>query len=254
MIGNENNWSPLEEADLPANVIRELNEHYPDLSIVRSWILDRFALQNSENNADVSEQIPKQQIIDWLQFQYENCEIPLFLRKWPRLQSLIFMDYSNKISGIAQRHCHICRSSEPISPDFISFCFPVRVRGISHQAARSKTLTSLTKAMEERLNGHTIFRGMSLRFCLALTFVLNKSRRDRDLDNMTKTMMDAIARVLKFNDAAVHHVDVVKLIFPDAEEYIYARLASSSLNAHNDVIGAYFNHSWAGQAPLDVDL
>jgi Holliday junction resolvase RusA-like endonuclease len=128
----------------------------------------------------------------------------------------------------------------------------LRVRGISHQSASSETLRDLTREVKNRLLGRNVSANSALRFCLALTFVVNKSRKDRDLDNMAKATQDAVSRALNFDDARIVHLDVVKLSFSDAEECVYLRLATSSLNTHNDVVGAYFNHSFGGQQPLQV--
>ena len=81
---------------------------------------------------------------------------------------------------------------------------------------------------------------------MALTFVL-KHERDkrwpRDVDNMAKAVMDAFSRAVGFDDKFVHHLDIIKLIFPAAEEYVYIRIAPSALNEHADVVASTFHQS-----------
>lgn len=72
------------------------------------------------------------------------------------------------------------------------------------------------------------------------------------MDNMSKAILDAFSRAVGFNDRFVHHLDVVKLIFPITEEYIYIRVAPSALNEHSDVVASTFHHSWAGMQKIEL--
>jgi Endodeoxyribonuclease RusA len=83
-----------------------------------------------------------------------------------------------------------------------------------------------------------------------LTYVLNKERNERDLDNMTKALVDAFARAVKVDDRNIHHLDALKIIANSAEEYVYIRVAPSYLQDVSTVMVPTFKASWAGQEPL----
>ena len=72
-------------------------------------------------------------------------------------------------------------------------------------------------------------------YCMSLTFVLNRAHRERDIDNMSKALIDATSRAMGFDDKHIHHLDAVKLMSPDVEEYVRIRLARSFVNVHDDV-------------------
>ena len=74
------------------------------------------------------------------------------------------------------------------------------------------------------------------KFCVALTFVLNESSRDKDCDNMAKGLMDSFCASVGIDDGRVQHLDIIKLSFPDCEDHVSLRIAPSRLNSHGDVI------------------
>jgi Holliday junction resolvase RusA-like endonuclease len=160
------------------------------------------------------------------------------MRKYPRLQTVINIDLSSKINFLRQRNCQICNPKNAQQPAFPIFHFVLRIRGRSRQSITSGEFRAYQLAIRQHLNKHQNSFKEFPNYCLSLTFILKKSLRDKDIDNMSKTMMDAVSRALGFNDVKVSHLDAIKLRLHEAEECVYLRLGPSYLdsNTHDDVL------------------
>ena len=95
--------------------------------------------------------------------------------------------------------------------------------------------------------------GATGQLCVAITFLLSDSGRDKDLDNMVKALQDGVARAIGFDDRHIHHLDVIKVIHPASEEFVIIRIAPSALNEHDNVSLLVENLSWAGAEPLRIE-
>ena len=246
-------WRPLEEADAPPNVIAELRAEHPNVQVLRDWILAMYAEQRGL--ALRGPTAPPDQSLElaaWMAFQAMESDFNVILRRWPRPDYLLFATNNEKISTLAQRHCRICHGSRPVSDRFPKYNIPIRIPPISRQASKASTFKAFQAAIKHRIAKRDFDLKSTDRFCMKLTFVLDLLRRDKDLDNMTKALQDAFARALGFDDVHIQHLDVAKLRFPSAEEFVYVGLSRSFLNEHENVLAPVFNHTWAGQEVLNL--
>lgn len=241
------NWRALLAEDVPTIVAAEFNAECPDTEILRDWVVASYRSQADDSVTDGVADLSR-----WLTFQEEQSQISLEYRKWPRLENVLFGTYSGKTIRLAQRHCSMCDGGHPIDEQFPQSILPIRITPISRQAVSSIDWGAFQKAVKTRIDPGSHGLKTNQPICLSLTFVLSLGKRDRDLDNLTKAMQDAIARALEINDSVVHHLDVAKLLYENAEEYIYVRTAPSFLNSHRNVIATTFNQSWAGQSRLEL--
>jgi Holliday junction resolvase RusA-like endonuclease len=241
------NWRPLCPGDVPADIAAEFLAECPNAEVLRSWVIASYELQSGEVGVDGVADLAR-----WLVFQEEQSEFSFVYRKWPRLENVLFGTFSDKTIRLAQRHCTICDGGHPIDEQFPQLVLPIRITPLSRQAASTVDWTAIQTAVKSRVDTgrHGLTKNQPI--CLSLTFVLSSANRDRDLDNLTKAMQDAIARALEINDRFVHHLDVAKLVYADAEEYVYVRTSPSFLNTHRNVIAKTFNQSWAGQSRLEL--
>ncbi len=241
------NWRALRTKDMPNNIAAEFNAECPDAEILRDWVIAEYRSQANRTEVDGVADLAR-----WLVFQEEHSEFSLSYRKWPRLENVLFGTFSAKTNSLAQRHCLVCNGGHPMDEQFPQSVLPIRITPMSRQAASSIDWRAFQKAIRARIEpgSHGLTKHHPI--CLSLTFVLSSAKRDRDLDNLTKAMQDAIARALEINDSIVHHLDVAKLIYEDAEEFVFVRTTPSFLNSHRNVIAKTFNQSWAGQSRLEL--
>ena len=241
-----------------AEVCAEMSKERPDVPRLRRWMLGNYAAQSGiqiqpEDPLDAT----SAQFIGlakWLAFQELNDGVGILMRRWPRLQHILHADYSTKISAVSQRHCSICHGGRPMGDLLPISRYVVRITPISRQASRSKpgAFGAFQAAFAERFSKRPVNIGKTGQICMALTFVLNERKQDKDVDNMSKAILDAFSRAAGFDDGSIHHLDVVKLVFPDAEECIYIRVAPSALNEHSDVTAPAFHHSWSGMERIEL--
>jgi len=245
-------WTPIARTDA---VQAAMNKEHPDVPWLRRWMLDNYAAQNGAQ-IRVEDATPSQltNLAHWLAFQEVNDGTGTLRRRWRRLDHVLYSDYSAKVSAISQRHCFICSGGRPIDDLFPRGRYTVRITPISRQASKSKPgmFKAFQAAFEKRFSARPVDIGKTGRVCIALTFVLSAKKRDKDVDNMSKAILDAFSRAVGFDDKFVHHLDVMKLIFPITEEYVYIRVAPSALNEHGDVIAPVFHQSWAGMQKIDM--
>jgi Holliday junction resolvase RusA-like endonuclease len=222
---------PLGLDDLPAEIAKELEQEIPDKTKLVVWVKDIFERKTGEKHTN------EVAFREWLSFQFENSEVPIFYRKYPMLQSVVSIDMSSKINSISHRHCRTCNPTNPTQSAFPIFNFTLRIRGRSRQSISSADFSAYQLAIRSHLTSNNMSFKKFSAYCLALTFVLKSSQKDQDIDNMSKTMMDAVSRALGFDDAKVSHLDAIKLRLPDTEEYVRLRLGPSYVDTihHDDI-------------------
>lgn len=239
-------WQALSNNDLRQEITAELETEIPDKPKLIKWLKTIFESKTGLTGDN------KEAFHKWLHFQDENSELPIFFRKYPRLQNVININLSSKIDSLRQRHCQVCKPTNPQQTSSPIFNIVLRIRGRSRQAISPADFQAYQLAIRQYLNKNYAQFPKFENYCLALTFVLNKSRKDRDIDNMSKTIMDAVSRALGFNDAKVSHLDAIKLRLSDAEECVYLRLGPSYVdsNSHDDVAIKELHHVFGVGPPL----
>ena len=109
------------------------------------------------------------------------------------------------------------------------------------------------KAIQTKLGSDHLKEWNGKRLCLSLTFIVNNGSTEKDIDNMSKILMDAFHDVFYKNDRYVDHLDSLKIRSDSNEEFILFRLMESDINEHRDVTTVEYSHGWAGQEVLDLD-
>jgi Holliday junction resolvase RusA-like endonuclease len=235
----ENGWKLLHSSDVPVEIWSEFQSDAPNIKVFKEWLLGEYFKQSGINiDIDSAAHQELKGVAAWLGFQQANSGLVLNFRRHPRLQAVFYPTYSDKIMTIAQRHCNVCRAGRTPAEMVPVHTLSLPINPMSRQTKknRSRTFKAFKKAIKEHFLKRNVSLGSTGRFCLAITFVLNARKKDKDLDNMTKALLDALAEAIGFNDSHVHHLDIIKLVFPDVEERIFVHLAPAALNEHLDVI------------------
>ncbi len=238
-------------------LLYELKLELPNIETIRKLVIEAY---NSENNTNVdSENIitfeEKDKIVAWLnQVHIDNPDLLfLFYEKHSVLLPFISSSLSTKIISLSQFHCPICSRRN----NSIVRTITIRISAISKQAVASKpeTRKAFEKAIEYRLNllqpNHIFQRGDKL--CIHIVFILSKHNRDKDLDNMSKALLDALKGVLFGDDIDIDHLSLMKIKTPEDDDFVTINIRGSTLNQHNDVIFNSMHHVWGEDALLNIE-
>jgi Holliday junction resolvase RusA-like endonuclease len=120
-------------------------------------------------------------------------------------------------------------------------------------ALESVNKTAFKAALAHRFSERSHIERQEGRICLTFLFVCSASRRKRDVDNMTKLLMDSIKGHVMGDDKEVDHLNVMRLVHEGDEEYVIFRISESNCNDHTDVVEPSLRHSWAGAEPLNLE-
>jgi Holliday junction resolvase RusA-like endonuclease len=148
---------------------------------------------------------------------------------------------------LSQRRCPICSS-----PDNNIVEFTINASPASFRNQSSSLKKCFMKEIKERIGSEHIKRWENLRICLKLTFVVPNGRSEKDIDNMSKIIMDAFHDVIYKNDRTVDHLDALKLRHDSEEEYINFGITESKINDNDDAEVKEFKHGWAGQNRVNL--
>lgn len=225
----------------------------PDIERIKQLVIEAYNKEN-ESNLDLSRgftQEDEYNLMLWLnQMRLEHPYFHLLShRKVPILLPLLSITLSDKIGLLAQYHCPLCTSNT----SFPILNIPIRIAAISKQAAPTKVRVAFEKAIRHRLAylQGKFQRGEKL--CVFIVFVLGKDNRDKDLDNMSKALLDALNTILLGDDMDIDHLSLLKTKHTGNENFIKVNIRKSVVNAHDDVLIKSFHHGWAGAEFLDLN-
>jgi Holliday junction resolvase RusA-like endonuclease len=243
------NWQALDSSAFSPQVEQELAKSHPSAGPLKDWLAEQYRAQTG-----IFVEGGSQEMLDeyrrWLCFQDEEGNIGPLMRSPSGYR--LFASYTLKGIGLSQRPCSICHGGRPIDELFPVNILPIRICPISWQATNSAKKNAFKAAIKQHFASRQIAIGVTGRHCIAITFILSEASRDKDCDNMAKGLIDALADTLGFNDKDAHHVDILKLIFPECEDYLTVRIAPSALNAHSDVLAPISTLDWAGQKQINL--
>jgi Holliday junction resolvase RusA-like endonuclease len=133
------------------------------------------------------------------------------------------------------------------------FVIPIRISAISGQSSKARIKKAFKNAIKYRLQRHeSIPFKLNQKLCVHIVFVMGKNSRNKDVDNMTKPLLDALQGILFENDRDIDHLSVLKIRIDDDEDYTILNIAPTFVNNHDDVVIPSLHHGWAGAEFLDL--
>jgi Holliday junction resolvase RusA-like endonuclease len=251
-IDGSRNWRPLSHDVLPAEVREIHDSEFPLGSKLRDWVISEFEKQSRssfdpDNWSDDTATLFRK----WWCFQIEQGDF--IFRRRPALQVMLHQSLSGKANALSQRHCRVCSGLLPSDAQFPISIIPIRIAPQSRQSLDRVNWAAFQAAVKTWFSTRTLNLGTSRYLCIAVTYVLSVNRNDRDLDNMTKALMDAFSRALDFDDRDIHHLDILKMIGETTEEYVIIRVAPSYLQDNSTVMVPIFDGAWAVGEPLALE-
>lgn len=237
----------MEIAEESRRLNTELSKDKPNLSSVKKIILDWYFTEIDSEIRSINDLCREEldEIVRWMNRKEMSGEINLFQKKG-QLKKLFYQSLSSKVGFISQYHCPFCSQDYPV------VIMNIRIRPQSYQSLDSNLKKAFKAAVNSRINPrNNYFKGCKI--CLHIVYVCSENRRDKDIDNMSKLLLDAIKDILFDDDAEVDHLNVMKIKNFDDEEYITVNIRKSNLNTTSDLLSSFLHHSWAGAEMLDLE-
>tara|TARA_R110002167_G_scaffold365855_2_gene591647 strand:+ start:1479 stop:2105 length:627 start_codon:yes stop_codon:yes gene_type:complete len=175
--------------------------------------------------------------LDWL-------SVTLAMNNYHRYTELLDGNYASidhKLDKLSQHHCNLCKTSPfPIKR------IPLNLPPISKQASDSDSRKHFERSIKTHLEllNQEISYPKDEKICLLVIFLLGNKDRDKDLDNMSKALLDALNNCLFHDDSAVIHLNLIKLRDDKNTKNgeIMINIRRSGLHQNNDVIFDARNH------------
>lgn len=167
-------------------------------------------------------------------------------KKVETLLPYISTDISTKVLGLSQFHCPICRDS-----GFPIKIINIRIPAQSKQALDKTKRNAFELAIAERIKKDFPFSSQD-KLCLHIVFVLGINSRDKDLDNMSKALLDALKGNLFEDDMHIDHLSLLKIKYKIDGDYITINIRRSNINSSDDVLVPYAHMRW-GTDVINLD-
>jgi len=163
---------------------------------------------------------------------------------------IIFPNLAIKFDYIMRRPCILCMPYERVK--YIKFY--LHTEPVSRQVDRQGAFKKAVQAYLGRVS-HDFTDFYNSRLCVAVLFAMRSTARTADVDNMTKTLLDAMQGYAYENDRQIDHLDLIRLNSGSDDAFIGIRIAVTSIAEDVDVIWPKFDVAWvktAGVEPIDL--
>ncbi len=163
--------------------------------------------------------------------------------------SNIFLGLAEKYNYLSQYHCPLCGNSLPVH------ILILRIKTQSKQALTKDKRKNFEAAIKKWCAGRSNiekFRRQEAKICIFILFALSKTSRNKDLDNMTKALVDGLKGNLFYDDINIDHLNIMKVFHSDTEDFIFINIRESNLNSHEDVVFDILKHKFACGEFIDI--
>lgn len=230
-------------------LIQELHNEKPNYLKIKNEIIKIYNREH-EKSLSLTEGICLEDAIaieKWLLklFHSHPQAAQLFYQRKQIQIPFISPNLAVAIGGISNFDCPFCTGTYSYPIQHI----PIRIAALSKQASPTKLLDAFKKAIKHRLsmsNAVTKYeKGDKL--CVYVVFVLSRKNKNKDLDNMSKALMDALEDILFDEDMEIQHLNLMKIRSPETDAYLNINIRKSLLHQHDGVIFKdSMRQGWAG--------
>jgi Holliday junction resolvase RusA-like endonuclease len=165
-------------------------------------------------------------------------------------RQIILPSLAVKFDYLIQRPCFTCLPYQRVQ--YIRFI--LHTDPVSRQADRQMAFKKAVQAYLFRVN-HDFTDFYNERLCVAVLFAMRASVKRTDVDNMAKTLLDAMQGYAYANDGQVDHLDVIRLDTGSDDAFIGIRVAVTGIAGNLEVIWPEFDVRWVGRLgiePIDI--
>ena len=224
-----------------------MNAEHPDFAQIKDMIAGAYEAETGEGDPT------ERELSSWLLVALRGTpglQEGISTSKTPPRQ-IVIPSLAVKFDYIMQRPCFLCIPYQ--RTNYISF--RLHTDPVSLQANRKTAFKLAVKDYLRQVN-HDFSDFYSERLCVAVLFVMRRTSRMTDVDNMAKPLLDALQGFAYANDRQVDHLDAIRLNSGlDNEAYIGIRIAVTGIAENADVIWPEFAVQWIrsrGIAPIDL--
>jgi Holliday junction resolvase RusA-like endonuclease len=235
-IGNNLvNNAQLEEA---------IKAELPDFAQIKEILVQAYSSETGIQGAGDEE------IASWIrQAMRENPDFKgLCVDKTPP-RFIMFPDLAMKFDYVAQRPCLLCLPYQKVQ--YIRF--QLHTAPVSRQVDRQMAFKRAVRDYLDRVR-HDFSDFYHARLCVAVTFALRLRGRIADVDNLTKTLLDALQGYAYANDRQIDHLDLVRLSSNSEDSFISVRVAVTGIADNVDAVRPVFDVQWVGSGIAPIDL
>lgn len=163
---------------------------------------------------------------------------------------IIFPSLAVKFDYLIQRPCLMCLPYQKVK--YIRFF--LHTDPVSRQADRQMAFKKAVQDYLSRVN-HDFTDFYNERLCVAVAFAMRAGVKRTDVDNMAKTLLDAMQGHAYANDGQVDHLDLIRLDTGSDDAFIGIRVAVTNIAENLDVIWPKFDVRWVGRPGIEpIDL
>lgn len=230
------NNKPLREA---------LSADVPDFDLIRHLVEQAYVTETGDGNPD-----PKV-IASWVRRTVrDNPGFRGLHIERTILRFVMYSDLADKFFLLMQRKCDMCGRFER----FQTIMFFLHTRPVSRQVS---THAAFKKAIADYLRRvkHDFTDFYDARLCVAITFILASGSKVADVDNLAKTVLDALQGYAYRNDDQIDHLDLLRFSSGGDDSFMTIRLAGTDIAKNLDVIRPEFDVRWIprrGVGPIDL--
>lgn len=231
--------------------IRSKDKNY---SRIKSLLIEAYQRETGNDlRVESAGHLEQEKFVQWMnEMPFDNPDsIELFWKKQPVGVPNISSSLSGKIIAVSQLCCPLCTDgkSHPIKN------IPIRISPVSKQSISKEPerRAAFEKAIRHRLQEDKSHYPKGTKLCVHVVFVLGSKSRNKDLDNMSKALLDGLKGALFHDDMDIEHLSLVKFNWNGEEDFVTVNIRVSGLGANDDVVFASMHHGWAGAKFLDLD-
>jgi Holliday junction resolvase RusA-like endonuclease len=230
------NNKPLWEA-LGANI--------PDFDLIRDLVKQAYVTQTGDGNPDPQAIASWVRRVVWGSPGFRGLHVERTI-----LRFVMHSDLADKFFLLMQRKCDMCGRFEK----FQTIMFFLHTRPVSRQVP---THAAFKKAIADYLRRvkHDFTDFYDARLCVAITFILASGSKAADVDNLAKTLLDALQGYAYRNDDQIDHLDLLRFSSGGEDSFMTIRLAGTDIAKNLDVIWPEFDVRWIptrGVGPIDL--
>jgi len=225
-----------------------VDAEHPDLARIKKMIAETYRVETGRDPATEKE------LSSWLFMALrENPDLRkgISTEKTPPRQ-IILPNLAVKFDYIIRRPCLLCMPYQ--KTDYIRF--HLYTDPVSRQADRQSAFKKAVKDYLGRIK-HDFTDFYNERLCVAVLFAMRGNSPMTDVDNMAKTVLDALQGYAYANDRQIDHLDAIRLNSgSDDEAFIGIRIAVTDIAGDEDVLWPEFDVRWVskqGIGPIDLN-
>jgi Holliday junction resolvase RusA-like endonuclease len=226
-------------------LLEALGADLPNFDLIRDLVEQAYVTETGGGNPN-----PKA-IASWVRRAVqENPEFRGLHAERTILRFVMHPDLADKFFLLMQRKCDMCGRFERFQTImFMLHTRPVS-RQVSTQAAFKRAIADYLRRVE-----HDFTDFYDARLCVAITFILARGNRVADIDNLAKTLLDALQGYAYRNDDQIDHLDLLRFSSGGDDSFMTIRLAGTDIAKNLDVIRPEFDVRWIptrGVGPIDL--